>query len=64
MLACCDLHTHSSFSDGSLSPGELAQAVADKGVKYWALTDHDTVEGLSEAAAAATDAGIILIPGV
>lgn len=64
MLACCDLHTHSSFSDGSLSPGELAQAAAAKGVKYWALTDHDTVEGLSEAAAAATGAGIILIPGV
>lgn len=64
MLVCCDLHTHSRFSDGSLSPAELARAAALKGVRYWALTDHDTVEGLSEAAEAAADAGIILIPGV
>lgn len=64
MLACCDLHTHSSFSDGSFTPAELAQAAVAKGIKYWALTDHDTVEGLSQAADASAALGIIFIPGV
>ena len=49
----CDLHTHSFYSDGALSPEETAQAAAGKNVRYWALTDHDTVDGLPEAAAAA-----------
>ena len=59
----CDLHTHSFYSDGALSPEETAQAAAGKNVRYWALTDHDTVDGLPEAAAAAADAGIVFIPG-
>lgn len=64
MLVCCDLHTHSSCSDGSLSPADLAQAAAAKGVRYWALTDHDTVDGLREGAEAAARLGIVMIPGV
>lgn len=64
MNVSCDLHTHSSFSDGSLSPTELARVAAERGIRYWALTDHDTVEGLSEGMAAADREGIIMIPGV
>lgn len=64
MTVSCDLHTHSSFSDGSLSPSELARAAAAKGIRYWALTDHDTIEGLREGGLAAKSEGIIMIPGV
>lgn len=64
MIASCDLHTHSTFSDGTLSPTQLAQMAAERGVKYWALTDHDSLEGLSEAAAASAAAGTYFIAGV
>ena len=40
-----DLHTHSTESDGVLSPDELVRYVAKKGVTTLALTDHDTVSG-------------------
>ena len=49
----CDLHTHSFYSDGALSPKEMVRTAVEKNVRYWALTDHDTVDGLPEAAAAA-----------
>ncbi len=59
-----DLHCHSTVSDGALSPTELVQRAYEQGVTSLALTDHDTVAGLSEAQAAATEAGITLIPGI
>lgn len=59
----CDLHTHSFYSDGALPPKEMVRAAVEKNVRYWALTDHDTVDGLPEAAAAAADAEIVFIPG-
>lgn len=60
-----DFHTHSTASDGRLTPTELAELVATQGVRYWALTDHDSTEGVAEArAAAATHPGLVLIPGV
>lgn len=59
-----DLHTHSSFSDGSMTPTELIYHARDKGVCAIALTDHDTVSGLDEAALAAEKTGVELIPGV
>ncbi len=59
-----DLHTHSNRSDGSLAPGELVARAAAAGVDVLALTDHDTTAGLDEAARAAADAGIRLVPGV
>ncbi|MEM8981701.1 MAG: PHP domain-containing protein [Pseudomonadota bacterium] len=40
-----DLHTHSTASDGSLSPAELVAAAANAGVDILALTDHDTIDG-------------------
>lgn len=59
-----DLHTHSSASDGTLSPSALVARAGEKGVERLALTDHDTLSGLEEAAAAAADAGIELVPGI
>ncbi len=44
-----DLHVHSSRSDGTLSPGELVDLAAKKDLAAFALTDHDTVDGLDEA---------------
>jgi predicted metal-dependent phosphoesterase TrpH len=59
-----DLHTHSSCSDGSLTPSELVDRAAAAGVRVLALTDHDTVDGLAEARAAAEGLGLRLVPGV
>ena len=59
-----DLHVHSTASDGSLTPRELVYYAAEKQLSAIALTDHDTVSGLTEAMAASHHAGIELIPGV
>jgi predicted metal-dependent phosphoesterase TrpH len=58
-----DLHTHSTCSDGSDAPAEIMKMAAGIGLKAVALTDHDTVEGLAEARAAAAEAGVRLVPG-
>jgi predicted metal-dependent phosphoesterase TrpH len=59
-----DLHTHSLRSDGLLAPGELVRAARAVGLDCLALTDHDSVAGIDEAAAAAVEIGITLIVGV
>jgi len=59
-----DLHTHSSASDGSLSPSGLIEEAARRGISALALTDHDTIGGLKEAAEAAQRLGIGFIPGI
>lgn len=59
-----DLHSHSTASDGMLSPSELIQRALEQGVEMLALTDHDTVAGVAEAKAYATDRPIRLIAGV
>lgn len=59
-----DLHTHSSVSDGTDDPGTVVRAAAAAGLDVVGLTDHDTAEGWSEAAAAATDVGITLVRGM
>lgn len=64
MSANFDLHSHSTASDGTLTPAELVHRAADAGVDVLALTDHDTLDGLGEAAQAAAGLGISLIPGV
>jgi hypothetical protein len=57
-----DLQSHSTFSDGELSPAAVVAAAAEAGVTTLALTDHDGVDGVSEAVEAAKDAGIALLP--
>jgi predicted metal-dependent phosphoesterase TrpH len=59
-----DLHSHSTVSDGTLSPAALVELAAESGVDVLALTDHDNVSGISEARAAAQLQGVRLIPGV
>jgi predicted metal-dependent phosphoesterase TrpH len=59
-----DLHTHSTASDGSDTPSQLVHRAARIGLSAVALTDHDTLEGIDEATAAATKTAVRLIPGV
>ena len=59
-----DLHTHTTASDGSLSPAELVQTAHDIGLTALAVTDHDTLAGLAEAAGAARELGLDFLPGV
>lgn len=59
-----DLHSHSTASDGALSPTELVQRAQGQGVTVLALTDHDTTAGLPEARQAAALAGIRLMAGI
>jgi predicted metal-dependent phosphoesterase TrpH len=58
-----DLHTHSTTSDGTLTPTQLLERAAAAGVEVLALTDHDTLHGLAEAAAAAAALNVVLVPG-
>ena len=64
MMKTPDLHTHSTASDGTLAPSDLIARAARQGVEVIALTDHDTLAGLDEAAEAAQAQGIRLVPGV
>jgi predicted metal-dependent phosphoesterase TrpH len=59
-----DLHTHSTVSDGLLSPADLVRAAARDGVTALALTDHDTIGGVQEAIETGREAGIEVVPGV
>lgn len=59
-----ELHCHSTASDGSYPPAEVVALAAARGIRVLALTDHDTVAGIAEAAAAAVAHGMALIPGV
>lgn len=59
-----DLHTHSTASDGTLSPADLVLQASKAGVKALALTDHDCVAGIAEAQLAAEKNNIKLIPGI
>ncbi|MFZ1539766.1 MAG: PHP domain-containing protein [Chromatiaceae bacterium] len=59
-----DLHTHSTASDGTLTPTALVARAAEVGIQVLALTDHDTLNGIAEGQAAASELGLTLIPGV
>ncbi len=59
-----DLHTHSTASDGSMTPAELVRYAFEKGLGVVALTDHDTVSGVEQAVEEGNKLGIEVIPGV
>jgi 3',5'-nucleoside bisphosphate phosphatase len=59
-----DLHTHSTASDGTLSPEMLVEKASAVGINTLALTDHDTVSGLAAAKSVATKHDITLINGI
>ncbi len=59
-----DLHAHSTRSDGVLEPAALVRRAAERGVRVLALSDHDTLAGLTEAVAAGVALGVRVIPAV
>lgn len=59
-----DLHTHSTASDGTFSPSDVAALAKDAGLASVALTDHDTTDGLDEFMEAGRSLGIETIPGI
>lgn len=64
MRYIADLHTHSTASDGQYAPGEVVRRGKDRGLEVLALTDHDTVAGLDEAARAGERLGLRVLRGV
>ncbi len=62
--AFVDLHCHSTASDGTLSPTDVVRLAADRDLSALALTDHDTIAGVAEAAAEARRIGIDFLPGI
>lgn len=64
MTQYCDLHTHSIFSDGTLTPEELVDLAVELGLGAVALTDHNTVLGLPRFLAAAEGKPLEAVPGV
>lgn len=59
-----DLHSHSNRSDGTLAPAEVMRLAASRDLAGVALTDHDTFDGLAEAATEAQAVGLELVPGI
>lgn len=60
----CDLHTHSSASDGQYAPAQLVRLANQQGIQVLALTDHDTIAGADEAVSAGEELGVRVIRGV
>lgn len=58
-----DLHLHSTASDGVLKPAQVAREIAARGLRGFSLTDHDTVDGIDEAAAEARRLGLEFLVG-
>jgi len=59
-----DLHIHSKYSDGTLSPEEIVLKASKKGLSAVSITDHDTVDGTGEALAAGKKYGVVVVPGI
>jgi len=65
MTSKADFHTHSTASDGRLTPTELVRLAVSRGLSILGVTDHDSTEGIPEALAAASQyPGFTLVPGV
>lgn len=63
-MGLCDFHTHSTASDGRLTPTELVDEAARCGLDGFAISDHDTLAGIEEAAARSSELGLFFIPAV
>ena len=63
-MKLCDLHTHSTCSDGTLTPTELVELALEKNLAAVALTDHNTVAGLPEFLEAARGTELEAVPGI
>jgi hypothetical protein len=63
-MKAIDLHVHSTYSDGTVPPADLVKQANDLGLNAMALTDHDTLDGIGEARAAADGTPLEFIPGI
>lgn len=61
---CVELHTHSVYSDGTSTPAELISMAAARKLKGFALTDHDTVEGVRETVRLGQEHGVAVVSGL
>lgn len=59
-----DLHVHSTVSDGTLTPEEIALYAQSKGLSAIALTDHDTISGIDACQQKGLEVGVIVVPGI
>jgi len=64
MKILCDLHTHTTASDGQYTPAELVKLAKNAGLSVLAVTDHDTIAGVDEARKAGQEQGLQVIRGV
>lgn len=64
MNRLCDLHTHTTASDGQYSPAELVRLAKERGLSVLAITDHDTIAGVNEGMAAGEILGLQVVRGV
>lgn len=64
MRIFADMHNHTTFSDGKLSPAERAVMLKDKGAKAFAITDHDTVGGIEEGIEIAKKLNMAFSPAI
>jgi len=63
-MQAIDLHVHSTFSDGTLTPTQLVDLALRSNLEAFALTDHDTTDGIAEAIKASKDKDIEVVPGI
>ncbi|MDD2483808.1 MAG: PHP domain-containing protein [Eubacteriales bacterium] len=63
-MSLIDLHLHTFYSDGTLSPAEVVKRAAERGVKTIAVTDHDGLFGVAEAMKAGEKVGVTVLPGI
>ncbi|MBN1160334.1 MAG: PHP domain-containing protein, partial [Dehalococcoidales bacterium] len=64
-MSLVDLHIHTTASDGKYSPAAIVKKAAEIGLKYFSITDHDSIDGIIPAINAAESyPGLTLIPGV
>ena len=63
-MSICDLHTHTTASDGQYTPAELVHLAKQHGVQVLAVTDHDTISGVNEAQRVGNALGLQVIRGV
>ena len=63
-IVYADLHTHSTASDGTMTPTELIKKAKEIGLSAIAITDHDTISGLEEAYKVSSTENIIVVPGI
>lgn len=63
-MRAIDLHVHSTFSDGTLTPTQLVELAEKCNLEAFALTDHDTTDGIEEAVNAASSFNLEVIPGI